>query len=75
MAKVTGKVTSELTYKGKLYNVDDEVTMDAAHAARYEKLNYVKFNREDHKKVEEVAEKIATKSDAGGAKLKPPATK
>lgn len=75
MAKVTGKVLSELTYKNKLYKEGEEITMDAAHAGRYEKLNYVKFNREDHKKVEEVAEKIATKSDAGGAKLKPPATK
>jgi hypothetical protein len=74
MAKVTGKVTSELTYNKKLYAVGEEITMDAAHAGRFEKLNYVKFNREDHKKVEEVTEKIQTKSDAG-AKLKPPATK
>lgn len=36
------KVTSPFTYKGKQYAIGEDITMDAKHAGRYEKLNYVK---------------------------------
>jgi hypothetical protein len=57
MANVTGKATASFTHKGKKYDVGDEVTMDAKHAARHEKLNYVKFNREAEQKVKAAEEK------------------
>lgn len=52
MATVTGKVTAPFTYKGESYDIDDEVKLDVKHAARYEKLNYVKLSKEAEKKVE-----------------------
>jgi hypothetical protein len=52
MANVTGKATNDFTYKGKKYAKGDDVTMDALHAPRHEKLNYVKFNREAETKIE-----------------------
>lgn len=57
MANVTGKATNDFTYKGKQYAKGDDVTIDALHAARYEKLNYVKFNREAESKVKAAEEK------------------
>lgn len=62
MATVTGKVLKPFTYKGDHLDIDDEVKMDVRHASRYEKLDYVKFDREASKKVE-AAEEKATKSD------------
>jgi hypothetical protein len=65
MSKVTGTVLSSFTYKGEAYDEGQDISMDAKHAARYEKLNYVKFNREAAKKVEAVEEKKAlTKENA-----------
>jgi chitodextrinase len=57
MANVSGKVTTPFTYKGKKYEVGDEVTMDATHAPKHEKLNYVKFNREAEAKIDKVSDK------------------
>jgi hypothetical protein len=61
MANVTGKATNSFTYKGKKYKKGDDVTMDALHAPRHEKLNYVKFNREAEAKIETVVEKAESK--------------
>lgn len=62
MANVNGKVTTAFTYKGKKYEIGDDVTMEAGKvAARHEKLNYVKFNREAEAKIETVIEKAESK--------------
>jgi hypothetical protein len=58
MAQVTGKVLKPFTYKKESYDIDDEIKMDAVHAAQYEKLDYVKFNREASTKVEAAVEKL-----------------
>jgi hypothetical protein len=57
MANVTGKVTNPFYYKGKKYEVGDEVTMDAKFAGRHEKLNYIKLNREAEQKVQAAEDK------------------
>lgn len=49
MENVSGKAINDFSYKGKAYKKGDPVTMDAVHSVRYEKLNYVKFNREEVK--------------------------
>lgn len=69
MATVTGKVLKPFSYKGESFEVGEEVKMDAAHAARYEKLDYVKFNREAEAKIE----KAVTKESATAPN--PPKTK
>jgi hypothetical protein len=65
MANVKGKVLVPFTYKGKEYKTDNEVSMPAEHAARYEKLDFIKLDREAEKKVVAVQEK---KSNAGPGK-------
>lgn len=64
MAQVTGKVLRPFTYKKEDYDIDDDIKMDVKHAAQYEKLGYVKFNRE-----------AATKVDAATKKLDEPKSK
>ena len=61
MANVTGKVTTAFTYKGKKYANGDDVTLDALHGPKYEKLNYVKFNREAEAKITTAVEKAEKK--------------
>lgn len=57
MAKITATVLQPFSYKGKQYQVDDEITIDAGHAANYEKLDYIKVTREAEKKIEAAQEK------------------
>ena len=65
MANVTGKVLKPFTYKKESYDIDDEIKMDPGHAKQYERLDYVKFNREAESKIEAVEEKKLTKENAG----------
>jgi hypothetical protein len=74
MSKVTGIALKDFDYKDEQYSKDDEVSIDAKHAALYERNHFVKFNREESKKVEAVEEKKATKQDAVIPKA-PPKTK
>jgi hypothetical protein len=62
MANVTGKATNTFTYKGKKYEIGDEVTMEAGKVAdKHERLNYVKFNREAETKIQTAIEKAEKK--------------
>lgn len=46
------KILVAFTYKGVLYEPgDDAPSMDAKYAARLEKLDYIKLDRESEKKV------------------------
>lgn len=68
MAKVTGKVLKPFSYKGQSLKEGDEATLDVKHAARYERNDYIKLNREAEKKVEAAEEKKLTKEDAPAPK-------
>lgn len=57
MANVTGKVVKPFNYKGKAYKEGDEITILAAHAAKYERNNLLKLNREAEAKVEAAVNK------------------
>lgn len=64
MANVKGTVLQPFSYKGEQYKEGDEISINAIHAAKYERLNYVKLDREAEKKVEAAIEK-EKKGNAG----------
>lgn len=70
MATVTGKVLKPFSYRGESLEVGEDAKLDVKHAGRYEKLNYVKLDKEAEKKVEAAA----TKADKGATPT-PPKTK
>jgi hypothetical protein len=57
MANVHGKALKPFAYKGKEYKEGDDVTMTDRAAITHEKLHYVKFNREEAKKIEAAEER------------------
>jgi hypothetical protein len=57
MANVNGKALKSFTYKGKAYKEGDDVSIGAGHAARYEKLNYIKIPKAEEPKVQKAEEK------------------
>lgn len=74
MATVKAKALKPFTYKGKQYAEGEEVTFQSpGHAAQYEKLDFVKFDRETAHKVEDAVEKTKEKNDKAGPN--PPKTK
>jgi hypothetical protein len=73
MAQVKATVLpgKSFNYKGQTYTAGTEVTfLDAAHAARYEKLSFVKLDKEAHEKVEAAVEKQEKNKNAGPGKTK-----
>jgi hypothetical protein len=69
MATVKGKVLVPFTYKGKQYQVDNEITFEnPLHAATYEKNDYVKLDKEAEKKVDAALSKQEKNSKAGPGK-------
>lgn len=56
--KATVQPGKSFSYKGETYKAGDEVTfLNPLHAARYEKLDFVKLDKEAEKKVDAALEK------------------
>jgi hypothetical protein len=71
MAHVKATALKPFTYKGKQYLAGDEVSFEKeAHAARHEKVDLVKLDRETEKKVEAAIEKQAEKKANAGPNAK-----
>jgi nicotinate-nucleotide pyrophosphorylase len=69
MAHVKATALKPFNYKGKLYQIGDEVTFEKeAHAARHEKVDLVKLDRETEKKVEAAVEKEKNSKAGPGKK-------
>jgi hypothetical protein len=69
MAQVKATVTpgTSFNYKGEQYVAGDEISFKSpGHAAKYEKLGFVKFDRETAHKVEDAVEKIKEKNEKAG---------
>jgi hypothetical protein len=69
MPQVKGTVQpgKSISYKGVQYTAGDVVTFQKeVHAARFEKLDLIKLDRETSHKVEEAVEKIKEKNEKAG---------
>lgn len=63
--KATVLPGKSFNYKGQTYNAGDEVTFQSpGHASKWERLGFVKWDRETEKKVEAALEK--EKNDKAG---------
>jgi hypothetical protein len=70
MAQVKATVLQAFTYKGETQKPGTEISMDPVHAAKYERLDFIKLDKESSEKVEKAVEKQEKNKDAGPGKTK-----